>query len=137
MEAAGKRDDIEMISLLANYMDLFAYDAKYHKFCYSQYISRRNIASKIRMTNNDDQMPNKTFLQIENYVREHILQNQEKITLGVLLKQYNSVAESFGQTSTKSYRLKQMLKRKFGKEIQFISRRGKADIIYNRYSAAT
>ena len=32
-----------MISKLAGYEDLFAYDAKYHKSCYCQYIGKRNI----------------------------------------------------------------------------------------------
>lgn len=43
MVAAKKRGDEEMISKLSGYEDLFAYDAKYHKTCYSQYISQRNI----------------------------------------------------------------------------------------------
>ncbi|KAJ8964633.1 hypothetical protein NQ314_004742 [Rhamnusium bicolor] len=32
-----------MISKLSGYEDLFAYDAKYHRSCYSHYISQRNI----------------------------------------------------------------------------------------------
>lgn len=32
-----------MVSKLAGYEDLFAYDAKYHKICYCQYIGKRNI----------------------------------------------------------------------------------------------
>lgn len=38
-----------MISKLTGYEDLFAYDAKYHKRCYSHYISQRNIKSHLRM----------------------------------------------------------------------------------------
>lgn len=34
-----------MISKLCGYEDLFAFDAKYHKLCYSHYISERNIKS--------------------------------------------------------------------------------------------
>lgn len=34
-----------MISKLSGYEDLFAFDAKYHKLCYSHYISPRNINS--------------------------------------------------------------------------------------------
>lgn len=37
-----------MIARLANYDDLFAYDAKYHKTCYSKYISLKNVTAKIR-----------------------------------------------------------------------------------------
>lgn len=43
--AAKKRKDIDMVSKLAGYEDLFAYDAKYHKNCYCQYISDRNIVA--------------------------------------------------------------------------------------------
>lgn len=45
LEVAKKRDDTDTISKLAGYEDLFAYDAKYHKTCYSHYISERNIRS--------------------------------------------------------------------------------------------
>lgn len=37
-----------MISRLANYPDLFTFDAKYHKYCYGHSISHRNISSQIR-----------------------------------------------------------------------------------------
>ncbi|CAG9759446.1 unnamed protein product [Ceutorhynchus assimilis] len=40
MEAAKKRDDIDMISKLSCYEDLFAYDAKYHN---CEYIASRSI----------------------------------------------------------------------------------------------
>lgn len=43
ISAARNRNDIDMISKLSGYEDLFAFDAKYHKSCYSQYISKRNI----------------------------------------------------------------------------------------------
>ena len=43
MDAAKKRNDLDMLSKLTGYQDLFAYDAKYHKACYSHYISSRNI----------------------------------------------------------------------------------------------
>lgn len=39
---------MEMISRLANYEDFFAYDANYHKTCYSKYITEKNIGAKIR-----------------------------------------------------------------------------------------
>lgn len=45
MDAAKERGDIEMIFKLTNYEDLFAYDAVYHKLCYSIYISQRNVTS--------------------------------------------------------------------------------------------
>lgn len=45
MKAARDRNDIHMISKLSGFEDLFAFDAKYHKSCYSHYISKRNINS--------------------------------------------------------------------------------------------
>lgn len=45
------RNDPQMISKLSAYKDLFAYDAKYHKTCYSHYISSRNIKSEQNKTN--------------------------------------------------------------------------------------
>lgn len=41
-----------MISRLANYIDLFAYDAKYHKSCYCNYISKRHVAAKSNQKSN-------------------------------------------------------------------------------------
>lgn len=44
-DAATLRKDDEMQGRLQFYENLFAADAKYHKFCYSKYVSRRNIKS--------------------------------------------------------------------------------------------
>lgn len=44
-DAATLRKDDEMQGRLQFYEDLFAADAKYHKICYSKYVSTRNIKS--------------------------------------------------------------------------------------------
>lgn len=55
MDAARERGDIEMISKLANYEDLFAHDAMYHKLCYSIYISQKNVSACRKKTQKTDE----------------------------------------------------------------------------------
>lgn len=66
MEAAKKRNDIDMISKLSGYEDLFAYDAKYHKDCYCAYIGSRNIkAAENKNIKNSVPLKNKSVLNEE------------------------------------------------------------------------
>jgi len=44
-EAAKRRKDDTFLLRMQPYSDLFAADAKYHRSCYSHYISERNIAA--------------------------------------------------------------------------------------------
>ncbi|CAG9760430.1 unnamed protein product [Ceutorhynchus assimilis] len=67
IEAAKEKNDISMISKLCGFEDLFAYDAKYHKSCYTHSISRRNIqATKNEMKKSSDQLP-QTLSKSEEY----------------------------------------------------------------------
>ncbi|CAG9764511.1 unnamed protein product [Ceutorhynchus assimilis] len=129
LEAAKNRNDTEMISLLANYLDLFAYNCKYHKTCYSQYVSERNIKSKIRNNTDNAKCSGKARIQTENYIKEHVIAKHETLTLAGVCKLYNNIAETVKEISVQSHRLKKMLQEKFPREIEFISRPGKCDII--------
>lgn len=56
-----------MVSKLSGYEDLFAYDAKYHRSCYSHYISERNVkAIENKLKRPSKQIPQTVSQQEEN-----------------------------------------------------------------------
>lgn len=90
-----------MLSLLANYLDLFAYDCKYHKTCYSEHISERNIKSTIR----NAKCSGKARIETENYVKDHVILKHETLTLAGVCKLYNNIAETAEEISMQSHTL--------------------------------
>jgi hypothetical protein len=50
LKAAIEREDFTIQNRMEFHPDLFASDAKYHKYCYSHYISERNIMTAKKKT---------------------------------------------------------------------------------------
>ena len=119
-EAARARSDQVMLLKISG-VDVIAAEAKYHKQCRSQYVSKSNLRySDFRVDGAED-----IYTQAFQKMREGIKPQLEAgvaLDMKTLLDSYQEILESLGCKTTKSYqteRLKCRLQQSFQEEIVF------------------
>jgi hypothetical protein len=131
LDAALERNDDEIKMRMLAYPDLFAMDAKYHRSCYSHYISENNIkAAKGRAAlgkPEDEPAFNRLCKEIESTV---LSTTPTITTLSSLHEQLSNISKEHGNSNRHSVRnLKVKLMNYFGDRLSFISQPGKPDLV--------
>ena len=129
--SSARKDDV--ISLrMVKYPDLTAHNAKYHRSCYSHYISERNVNAAIRRCTSAEKPEDLLFRKLVEHIEGTVLSNKKMVTsLSKLKYQYEeySSTESKGASPIYSWTLKKRLKNYFGDKLVFIHQSGKSDIV--------
>ena len=124
---------------MLSYPDLFAYDAKYHRSCYSRYPSQRNIkadrtkAEAQKSLNDYDKAVLCLSQEIENTI---LSRNRKLVTLSSLHERFIEILKERRPSGTNvepshypSWKLKEKLKKHFNDELLFIAQAGKSDLV--------
>ncbi|XP_014680008.1 PREDICTED: uncharacterized protein LOC106819957 [Priapulus caudatus] len=132
-------DDMIHMRMLS-YQDLFAYDAKYHRSCYSRYVSPRNIkaerakAERQKSLNDYD----KAFLCLSEEIESTVLSSTRKlVTLSSLHERFIEIINEGRESGIESgdypsWKLKEKLKKHFDVKLLFIAQAGKSDLVCSR-----
>ena len=130
--ASSRGDDAVKLRLIAH-QDLFAYDAKYHRSCYSTCISDRNIkaARRKKASNTMNGISDKAFRDIVDDLERSVLSSQKSVTtLSKVTSDYAKNLLSHGASGeVYSWKLKERLKNHFQDKLVFLEQRGKSDLI--------
>lgn len=135
LAAAIKRQDNNVHMRMLAYPDLFAYDAKYHRSCYSHYISERNITAAIRKTGEETvaTLHDEAFDELKCHLEQTVFSNNKTVTTLVHLKdEYVGCLISRGITNAEQYKtwkLKERLVKHYGDKIVCLTFDGRTDII--------
>lgn len=136
LDAATERQDNIVYTRMLAFTDLFAYDAKYNRQCYSHYISERNIkAARKRIQDDSSGMTvyDKAFNSIVQKIQMEVISQENAVTtLAAILYQYKqqiSVEGDVKSVDCRSSKLKEKLKKHFGDRLVFVERRGLSDIV--------
>ena len=124
------------------YQDLVACDAKYHRTCYSHYITKANINAvqshdKISASIVDEEMCpyKKAFKCVVDYVSDNMLSKKLDIVtsteLNALYLEKRNVSQNGNSDKYPFSRLGQHLKSHFKDEIEFINRPGLPTLVYS------
>ena len=133
LNAAIERNDEAIKMRMLAYPDLFAMDAKYHRSCYSHYISENNIqAAKAKMNRAPEhQADDPAFNHLCQEIESTILSTESTITtLSSLNEQLSNFSKELGRDDellTRNLKLK--LIKHFGDKLSFISQPGKSDLV--------
>lgn len=146
LRAAEQRHDHRMRARMLFYTELFASDAKYHRTCYTHYISERNIraaANKAAKATQEvvHEMPQSTsdealrLLCIE--MSSTVFSRKKSVVfLSELQSRFTEILrEKTGESDRSgftSWRLKEKLKAHFGDRIIFIPQSGKSDLVCSK-----
>ena len=108
------------------YPDLFAMDAKYHRSCYSHYISERNIkVAKSKAASFDTQLANKddAFERLCEELAGTVLSPANAVTsLASIYSQLQELTEC-------EWTIKVKLRDRFAERLSFIAQPGKSDLV--------
>jgi hypothetical protein len=131
LKAASAREDGVVYQRMVAHPDLFAYDAKYHRSCYSHYISERNVNAAQRRGSTTLKSEDLAFDELVEYISGTVLSSKKTVTsLSSLRDQYVTYFnESERPDSVYSWGLKKRLINHFGDTLVFIDRIGKSDIV--------
>lgn len=132
LNAAERRNDNVVHMRMLIHTDLFAYDAKYHRKCYSHYISERNILASQRKHEGHHSAHSNSFQVLVEHIRTNVLSKHEVASLSAMLAMYKSESKKEGHDSIEQYtswKLKQKLLAEFKDELVFVDRKGKSDLI--------
>jgi hypothetical protein len=131
--AIQRNDDAIQMRMLAN-TDLFAMDAKYHRTCYSHYISLNNIKAACATAKLDSSDNESAFTSLCREIEDTVLSKTTSITtLAVLHERFVAIVSADVNCKTHTFcttwRLKEKLQKHFGDRISFISQPGKSDLV--------
>ena len=135
LSAAEKRQDEVVKMRMLAHSDLFAFDAKYHRSCYSHYISDRNISAARQRIQNEKQQSSydESFLHVVELIEQTVLSEEMTVTnLSSLCDQFVKSSERMMVDSADSYtswKVKERLIKHFGDRIVFIKQPGRSDIV--------
>jgi hypothetical protein len=135
LAAAEERLDDVIHMRMVNHPDLFAFDAKYHRSCYSHYISERNIAAarKKSSTERSTDMFDQAFNDLTKQIDHMLLKSTKSaVTLKYLHKVFIDKLEQYGAESAGSYsswKLKSKLQLHYGDSLAFLEQPGKSDLV--------
>lgn len=134
LSAAEERLDDEVKLRMLSYPDLFAFDAKYHRTCYSHYISDRNIKAARKKVESELEFTSyDTALNILTKELKGSIFSSRKTVLSLkdLNARFIEILGSSGASETNyaSWKLKQKLKAFYGERLSFIQRPGLTDLV--------
>lgn len=138
LSAAIERHDETVRRRMLAYPDLFAYDAKYHRACYSAYISERNIMaakSKFKQVQAEETPFDKGFRQLCDEIQNET-SSSEVLLLSSLTSRFSEILCNLGvaelDSHKPSWKLKERLKGHFGGDLVFIPQSGKSDFVCSK-----
>ena len=135
LQAAKDRQDSHIRMRMLSYPDLFAYDAKYHRVCYSHYISELNIASARRKSGEaaETSVYDEAFDELKTQLNQTVFSKQKTVTTLVrLTDQFVKLLLELGASNAQQYRawkLKERLRKHYGDQLVIVSFDGSTDII--------
>lgn len=122
---------------MLSYPDLFAYDAKYHRVCYSHYISELNIKSAQRKSGETvaKTLYDDAFDELNIHLNRTVFSKQKTVTtLASLRSQFvNSLVELgvsiINAEKYTTWKLKDRLTKHYGDELVSVTFDGRTDIV--------
>ena len=142
LAACLERQDDTIHMRMLSYPDLFAYDAKYHRSCYSRYVSPRNVKAERTMAESEKSLNDydKAFLCLREEIENTILSKDRKLTtLSSLHERFCEMLNEGRPSDTNvvsseypSWKLKEKLKKRFNDKLLFIIQAGKSDLVCSR-----
>ena len=133
LDAAIQRNDYEIQMRMLSNTDLFAMDAKYHRSCYSHYISLNNIKAASARAKVDKSDNACAFKSLCKEIEETVLSKTISITtVSVLNERLVAISAEVNSKTNEScttWRLKEKLQKHFGDRISFIVQPGKSDLV--------
>ena len=102
-------------------VDLIAAEAKYHKQCRSQYVSKSNLSFADFRVDGEENIYTKAFQKMREDIKPQ-LESGVALDMKTLLDSYQEILENLGCNTAKSYkteRLKRRLQQSFQEEIVF------------------
>lgn len=138
--AIERHDETVRVRMLA-YPDLFAYDAKYHRSCYSTFITPRNIQAAgskfVDLQSKLAETPQERgFRQLCEEIRMKTTSKEKTVLfLSDLTSRFSQILLDLGVAepdSCRSWKLKERLKGHFGDSLVFIPQPGKSDFVCSK-----
>lgn len=130
--AERRQDNLVHLRMLAH-PDLFAFDAKYHRTCYSHYISERNIAASQSKAAKEASVYDKAFQALTKEIDGTLFSKQKPVTtLTKLRVSYIHILSEQGIRDAdqyKSWKLKARLTNHYGEKLVFAQLHGESDIV--------
>lgn len=120
LAAADKRQDKKIHMRMLAVPDLFAYDAKYHRLCYSHYISERNIAAASHKAGETTTctLHDEAFEELQHHLEQTVFSRHKTVTTLTCLKaQFVGYLVELGATNAEQYtawKLKERLTKHYG-----------------------
>ena len=109
--------------------DLLAFDARYHRSCYSHYISKRNIACAQRKAKDPFES---AFADLTRFIDQTIFTNKSVATLVEVLSSFIKFLLEKGVKDAyryKSWKLKDKLKAHYGDRLLFVHINGESNVV--------
>ena len=119
-EAARRRSDESMLLKILG-VDLIAAEAKYHKHCRSQYVSKSNVMFVDFRVDGEEDVYTQAFQNLREDIKPQ-LESGVALDMKTLLDSYQGILQHLGCNTAKSYkseRLKRRLQQSFQEEIVF------------------
>ena len=121
-EAARRRSDESMLLKISG-VDLIAVEAKYHKHCRSQYVSKSNLMFADFRVDGEEDVYTQAFQKLRQDIKPQ-LESGVALDMKTLLDSYQEILQHLGCNTAKSYkwlkkRLKRRLQQSFQEEIVF------------------
>lgn len=135
LSAAEKRQDNKVRMRMLAFPDLFAYDAKYHRLCYSHYISERNIAAACRKQGEETTatLHDEAFDELKLHLEQTVFSKSKSVTtLAELKAKFVEYLVSLGAPNAEQYtawKLKERLTKHYDDQIVCARFDGCTDII--------
>lgn len=137
IKTAQRRNYDVVFSRMLAYTDLFAYDAKYHRSCYSHYTSERNIqAVAAKAAALDMLIHDRAFDKICIHIEQNVLSkhNHQVVTLADERTHFIKVLVELGMDKSdaerySSWKLKQRLQSHFKGKLSYYQRLGHSDFM--------
>lgn len=129
--AEVKKDENMLHNLLSVNNDLIAAEAKYHKTCFSSYISKRNLL--YQGLGDSESIYDAAFKELLASIGPGIRDQGRAYDISNLLLMYRKLLEEKGVDGERytKHRLKERLKKFFGDEIDFFqARKCKSEIVF-------
>ena len=119
-EAARRRSDESMLLKISG-VDLIAVEAKYHKHCRSQYVSKSNLMFVDFRVDGEEDVYTQAFQNLREDIKPQ-LESGVALDMKTLFDSYQGILQHLGCNTAKSYkseRLKRRLQQSFQEEIVF------------------
>ena len=117
-------------------VDLIAAEAKYHKHCCSQYVSKSNLMFADFRVDGEENIYTEAFQKLRQEIKTKLESGVAGLDMKTLLDSYQEILQHLGCNTAKSYkseRLKRSLQQSFQEEIVFqkLPDPSKPDLVYS------